>query len=154
MKLLKVSLFLLVFVVASCLYNDDEVFIVPKYFTGYIIVIYNQEHGAPKEYNDGRRLYEIPYNGILKTQFPSYSGLTRMPEFYVDEITSVARMRYVHTYGLIPQDTVVAFGGPVGVQYIDNEAVRYAIHYIGNRAQIDSAQSTIEKFDLSQLVRK
>jgi len=54
---------------------EDEVFVLPNDFEGCVIVLFGEENGEPKEYNDnGDRVYRIPKNGVLKTQFKHKEG--------------------------------------------------------------------------------
>ena len=54
---------------------EDEVFVLPNDFEGCVIVLFEEENGNPKEYNqEGDRVYYIPDNGILKTQFKNEEG--------------------------------------------------------------------------------
>jgi hypothetical protein len=49
--------------------GEQEIIIVPRNFKGYVIIIHNQKDGMPTKYEGNKRVYEIPKNGILKTQF-------------------------------------------------------------------------------------
>jgi len=78
---------------SSCQRAEPETYLIPANFTGRVQIIFNQ-NGAPykyrNEYNrdtiytpkmgelakyeNGRRVYEIPSNGVLLTQFKSNDG--------------------------------------------------------------------------------
>lgn len=54
---------------------EDELHILPNTFEGCVIILFNEPNGEAKEYNeDGDRVYRIPKNGILKTQFKHEEG--------------------------------------------------------------------------------
>jgi len=61
---------------------SDDIFIIPEDFKGTIAVIYGQENGTEKEYENGKRLYRIPQNGILKTQFELKGETANFGEYY------------------------------------------------------------------------
>jgi len=61
---------------------SDDIFIMTADFKGTIAVIYGQENGTEKEYENGKRLYRIPQNGILKTQFELKGETANFGEYY------------------------------------------------------------------------
>ncbi len=63
---------------------EPETYLLPKGFTGRATVIFNQKNGLPIKYENGRRVYEIPANGILLTQFKDEYGIVNHQYFYVD----------------------------------------------------------------------
>jgi len=66
----------------SCGNADPAVYFIPKKFEGVFSVVYSQRKGNPKEYQYGRRVYRIPSNGILLTQF-GFQGGNRQDLFLV-----------------------------------------------------------------------
>jgi hypothetical protein len=72
---------------------EPETYLIPKGYRGPLIVIYNQDGksipltngfdkglytkalGSPIQYENGRRLYQMPTNGVLLTQFRWQIGL-------------------------------------------------------------------------------
>ena len=63
---------------------EPETYLLPKGFTGRATVIFNQKPGAPIKNENGRRVYEIPANGILLTQFKDEYGIVNHKYYYVD----------------------------------------------------------------------
>lgn len=61
---------------------DNEIHLLPKGFTGIVIIRFNAENGKEKRYEDGDRVYEIPANGILDTKFDYNEGVSDYPKFY------------------------------------------------------------------------
>ncbi|MEW6774623.1 MAG: hypothetical protein AB1304_11605 [Bacteroidota bacterium] len=138
----------------SCATGEDEIVIVPKNYTGYIVIIYDQKQGAEPKYEGKKRLYEIPANGILKTQFTDNPEWTHFPEFYYEKISPENKIRYTPEPKNIHVDTVIAYGGIAGAINKDlegKEVVRYVVYYIGNSAQIDTAYETMKKLDILKL---
>lgn len=63
------------FLISCSKSREKEKHIIPKELIGsQIIINYNQEKGEKKKYENGRRVYEIPSNGILNTKFKPNFG--------------------------------------------------------------------------------
>jgi len=63
---------------------EKETFLFPENFRGAVYVIYDQKNGEPKAYEHKRRLYKIPDNGILFTQFKAEYGRIDHEYYFVD----------------------------------------------------------------------
>lgn len=138
----------------GCDNAEDAIFIVPKDYTGYVVVVYNQTKGIETKYEGKKRVYEIPPNGILKTQFSNNSGWTNFPEFYYEKIAPENKIPFTAEPEDIPVDKIVAYGGTaIGANkdYEGKEVVRYVLYYIGNNAQIDAAYEAAEKLDIVKI---
>jgi hypothetical protein len=71
------------FIFQGCLQNaEDSIFLVTEGFEGNIIIVFHEKNGAKPEYQNGVRVYRIPKNGVLKTQFTPNYGTRRMDQFY------------------------------------------------------------------------
>jgi len=54
---------------------ENEIFILPNTYYGNVIILYGEENGSSKKYDEeGNRVYEIPNDGILKTKFEQEIG--------------------------------------------------------------------------------
>jgi hypothetical protein len=102
-KLGSMNVFFLITILMSSLgcnkYPEPETYLIPKGFTGRIDVILDQANGLPKKYENGRRVYEIPSNGILLTQFKDEYGIVNRQYFYVDSVGkrfSIPIYKYEH----------------------------------------------------------
>jgi hypothetical protein len=62
------SLFVIVMLI-SCRNPEPADFLIPKGYLGRVAVVFEQKGGEKPKYLNGRRIYEIPSNGILLTQF-------------------------------------------------------------------------------------
>lgn len=134
--------------------KDGEVFILPKDYTGYVVIIYNQKSGASEKLENGKIILEIPQDGILKIQGDADYEWKVFPEFYYENVSSVNKIPFKAEPENLPKDTVVAYGGVSGGANKDlqgKEVVRYRFYYIGNNAQIDSAYARAEKLDILSL---
>jgi len=138
----------------SCNTAEDSIFILSKNFIGYIVVIHDQKSGTKPKYKGKKRVYEIPQNGILKTQFSNNSGWTNFPLFYYERIAPENKIPFTVEPKGIPKDKVVVYGGTAGVAnkgHEGKEVVRYVLYYVGNNNQIDTAYEAAEKLDILKL---
>ena len=67
---------------------EPETYLIPKGFTGRVDVIFNQKTGVPSKYENGRRIYMIPNNGILLSQFNDEYGIVNRKYYYVDSVNN------------------------------------------------------------------
>ncbi len=63
---------------------EPETYLLPNGFTGRVNIIFNQKEGSEKKYEDGRRVYEIPSDGILLSQFTINDGFMDRKYYSVD----------------------------------------------------------------------
>ena len=91
MKHLFVFIFIL-FIIAGCKKStpcEKEIYLLPEYFWGTMIVYFDQPDGLEIEYEDDARVYHIPPSGYLKTKFLKNGGCMnndRLQFFYVDSL--------------------------------------------------------------------
>jgi len=131
----------------SCNRVEDQIFILPKNYTGYILVIYNQPLlGEEIKYKRGKRVYEIPANGILKTQFTSQIGLFNS-EFYYGKVASENRIPYRFANEDKPIDSIIVCGGSRGTQ----GKVVYDLYDVGTREQRKQANKLAEMLGIESL---
>jgi hypothetical protein len=102
-KTLPKILILIIFAfTASCNLGEDETYILPRNYTGPVIVLFNQSTGKPEKYNKGKRIYEIDKNGILKTQFKFQEGFRDVNYKYSNGKT----VRYLWPSDKVWSDTI------------------------------------------------
>ncbi|HEX8529388.1 MAG TPA: hypothetical protein VF646_05175, partial [Cytophagales bacterium] len=53
---------------------EPETILVPKGYEGVVVVIFDQQEGAPAKYEGKDRVYEIPEDGVLLTRFAWDTG--------------------------------------------------------------------------------
>ena len=59
----------------ACKQAENELYLIPDGFEGAVIILMDEPDGQPKEYNErGYRIYNIPTEGVLKTQFKMEDG--------------------------------------------------------------------------------
>ncbi len=140
----------------SCNSGDKEVLILPKNYSGYIVIIYNQENGVPAKYKDGKRIYEIPPDGILKTQFKGNYGLREFTEYYFEQANPNNKIPSYAEFNKIPPNVIVGLIGANGnanKDYEGKQTVEYSLYYIGTKADIEKAMEQAEKLDIVSLVQ-
>ncbi|QHT66346.1 hypothetical protein GXP67_06580 [Rhodocytophaga rosea] len=64
---------------------EPEAILIPKGYEGEVIIIFDQKEGAPIKYEGKERIYEIPDNGVLVTQFAWTTGFTDRKFYYVSQ---------------------------------------------------------------------
>lgn len=50
---------------------EPEIHLLPAGFTGQVVILYDVADGAEAKREQGRRVYEIPASGVLRSQFPA-----------------------------------------------------------------------------------
>lgn len=83
----------MLFFITGCLNGSEkEVHIIPDGYIGTVKIIYAQPNGIPEEYDSlRRRIYRIPFDGILNTQFIKNPGCFSLKDrifYYVDSTDS------------------------------------------------------------------
>ena len=150
----RLLLLLPIFLLLGChTRGEQEIIIVPKGYSGYILILFNQKSGIAPKYVGEKRVYEVPSNGILKTQFAGNYGWREFPEYYYDKIAPENKLS---SYALItkaPKDTIVGFMGSSGTvkkKAGDKEWIEFMEFYVGTNDQIKQAQEQIDKFDIGK----
>lgn len=143
-------LFLILF--AACNSGEEEVYILPKNYVGVVYIIFNQKSGAQPKFEAKKRVYEIPPNGILKTQFGINEGWHEIPEYYYADEGKRIPISYQIENQKIETDKLQVCCLQNGKSYKDNnEAVQYQRFFIGTKQQIDSLYEFEQKRDVSKL---
>lgn len=74
---------LIVIFLSSCFRGEKEVFLIPEGFEGPVIVMVNESTGLPIKREEKKRIYEIPSDGVLYTQFDNQEKYINIKYFYV-----------------------------------------------------------------------
>lgn len=67
---------------------SNDIFLIPQDYRGQVLILYGQENGQPKEFEKLWRVYRIPENGTLKTQFKlkgNYINNSGSKYYFVDK---------------------------------------------------------------------
>lgn len=150
---MRITWLLSIIVLIGCNNAEREVVIVPNNYVGQIVIVYNQPNGAGPIYEDGKRIYKIPLNGILKTQFSPNPGWIGLPEFYYDKISSVNKIVYQPNPRDLPINEIVAHGGSAGSFRRTKGDIKFLCYYIGNKKQIDSTYQATQTLDINKFIQ-
>lgn len=60
----------------------QSLYLLPNHFVGNVLLVFDQPAGAPPEYRGSARLYRIPANGVLRTQFKPNYGMHQPDHYY------------------------------------------------------------------------
>ena len=150
--------FILFLMLNSCSVNgEQEIIIVPKNFKGYIIIIFNQKNAMPPKYEGGKRVYEIPQSGILKTQFKPNDGWQKFPEYFYEKIAPENKFPSFAEIKKVPVDKIVGLmgaGGSMRKNDYNKDRFIFTQFYIGTKSDIGQAQEQTEKVDFIPSILK
>jgi len=155
MKAIALFSILLTFGMIGCNFaGEQEVIIVPRDFKGYIIVFLNERNGTPPKYSGTKRVYDVPQNGVLKTQFKYNDGWRELPEYYYDKIAPENKLKSYAVIENVPIDTVVGFmgaGGTIKKSEHSDDRLEFSLFFIGTKSEIEEAKEKVEKLDFVKL---
>lgn len=138
---------------------ERETFLFPENFRGAVYIIYNQKNGEPKAYEKKRRIYKIPDNGILFTQFKAEYGRIDHQYFFVDrngqrtEFVTKEKWTSVKPAHESARDSAAVFGRIAGTMSGSSLTKSTPFHFknffVGtyNRANQAKALLSFEKID-------
>jgi hypothetical protein len=141
----------------GCARTEPEIVIVPRGYTGYVTVIFGQKAGSEASYQDGWRVYVIPQNGVLLTQFAHNVGWGEWPKFYYENTSPENKIRGSIALEDVPLDTVRGMAGPSGSVLVRADPEEYVIfsqYFIGTRPQIEKAREAAVKVDIISSVKE
>ena len=69
------------------IYNttEPETFLIPENYRGQVFIMFNEKCGNEIKYEEDRRVYEIPNDGILMTKFEDEQGFINQEFYLVDK---------------------------------------------------------------------
>ena len=65
---------------------EPEIYLIPESFTGKVNIIFNRKEGNEKKYQGENRVYEIPSDGVLLTQFTTNDGFINRRYYYKNQL--------------------------------------------------------------------
>ena len=134
----------------GCSAGEEEIYLLPKGYVGVVYIIFEQKTGKQPKYADGARVYEIPADGVLKTQFGFNDGWLDIPKFYYIDGQKRIPIFYQIENKDIKVDTLQVCCIQTGNSYKgSNEAVQYERFFIGTKQQIDSVYEIEQSKDIS-----
>lgn len=125
-----------------------ERYLIPRGYTGPVVVIFNKPNGQPQKFEKGTRIYEIPQNGILLTQFMLNDGIIPkdgLQFFYVNNVGSMESILWHPPKGSSTSDVQILFlrVGHAGENY-------YKAFVVGRKSNKDSLFTALEGLDISK----
>lgn len=138
-----VLIFSLLQFVTACKQPEPETYLIPYGFKGKVNVIFNQSGGAAVKHENGRRVYEIPLNGILLTQFKDEEGIVNHEYYYADAAgkrTPLEIFSDKHKDKAAAEVTGVFRDGTIGVygNSTDPKSLSYQEFYVTNGREFES----------------
>jgi len=139
-------------VMCCCELAEPEIHLIPEGYVGNVVIVLGASDGSPPEYEGGSRIYRVPANGILRTQFLTNHGWGSPRFFYLDQ-SSGARRKIAGPPVSTVDDTVEnrndpetgihrpvsgAIGAPMG-DSISSEApcaVKFLQYFVGTKAAL------------------
>jgi hypothetical protein len=100
MKILFVPL--LVLVTLSCFSfqeSKESICLIPKDYTGSVFIIFDQPDGIVPEIENGRYIYRIPKDGVLRTTVQPNYRIKENDYYYVDEQGNRTKLDYLYPGG-------------------------------------------------------
>lgn len=134
--------------------SEPELFLVPDNYQGVVIVLFNQPNGEHEKYIDGRRLFDIPQNGILATRFSRTThGKLNQVYYYKDKNGNRKTEIQPYFFGQVDEAKNYVMNGVYGNFTNDLDSinrnkypVQYRIFTIGKIKDKDSLQMLSERF--------
>lgn len=80
-------------------YPRNGIYLIPKGYTGDVIILFNQPDGVVPEVENGLYVYKMPENGILKVKIKGYAGIVNKSYYYVDENNERQEIKYLRITG-------------------------------------------------------
>ena len=147
----------LLYLLSSCERGEHEIIVVPENYKGHFVVIFNVKTGKPRKYSGKTRIYEIPSNGILKTQFTGNYGWRGLTEFYRGSVSADNQLPSFAEINRVPTNMIVGLIGPIGTQRkdtISDDSFEIAEFYVGTKIEIDSLLKFTEIIDVSKIAEQ
>jgi hypothetical protein len=116
-------LFLLMILFTNCRQKTEkEIYFLPYGFTGRVVVFFNQSEGESMKHDHDFRVYEIPKNGILKSQFNVNGGLFKdvnneQKFYWRDNATGKIARLLVNESEFVDSNTFQIFWYKTGITY-------------------------------------
>ncbi|MBW0176593.1 hypothetical protein [Sediminibacterium sp.] len=134
----------------------EEVFVLPRNFKGIVLIAYDQKDGMEDIKEDGKLVYKIPVNGILKLKRKEVTTLFKSWYFIENENGN----RTVLNYCFPPCEEmrketakIFAFGGGNRIFFDEQLELKTSIFLVGTATDIDSLNKVYEKINAIELLK-
>ncbi|MES2766550.1 MAG: hypothetical protein V4642_11810 [Bacteroidota bacterium] len=146
----------LAFGVISCLFvhcanrAENCIYLIPKGFTGNVVIVFGQKNGEQIEYKNEKRLYRIPENGVLKTKFQKKYGIANMYFLRESSLKENDTIKYMNPadWNNIKLDSskIAVWNLQSGNKLIGKEKVHFELLTIGQIKKSDSISNLRSNF--------
>lgn len=136
----------------SCRKVTYETILIPEGYRGDVIIIFNQKGKEKRKFEGKHKVYEIPNDGILLTEFKDEGkGFAYVDYFYID---SLGDRKKLEKYSIRNQEHegLGIYGGTIGV--LGSNELPFYLFYVGNKSDYlnqDNLQAENELFDKIKL---
>lgn len=79
--------------------STDGIYLIPKGYTGDVIILFNQPDGVTPDVESGLYVYKVPEDGILKVQTRGVTGIVNNSYYYVGEGNERQKIEYLRVTG-------------------------------------------------------
>lgn len=144
MKISKSLLVLVALCFFGCQKQYESIRLIPKGFQGVITIIYKVKSGKICPEEKGAIIYEIPSNGILKTQREVFFGNQEHEFFYVDSSGNREPLPYLKDWNKIDKNSeqVVCFSEEIWDSNLTIDGkkgeYKYTVFLVGSINKSDS----------------
>ena len=80
-------------------YPRNGIYLIPKGFTGAVIILFERPDGVELLVEDGLYVYRIPNDGLLKVKGKGYTGMVNLSYYYVDDEGRREQLKYLRITG-------------------------------------------------------
>lgn len=140
MKINNITILLIILLfLPSCrntkLSMESEKFVIQKKFEGIVVVFYANPKGVSPIVENGKYIYFVPNNGILKVKDSLNEDISQIEFYYTNEAYSLP---YIFDYTNIKNDSIYVFKGEVGRHYEKGEIINYKSFIVSSKVHSDS----------------
>ena len=146
----------------GCRHPEPETYFIPKGMIGRVNIIFDQLKGESPKYENGRRVYRVPANGILLTKFKAEDGYINHQYFFTNQNGSKKLLKifqYEHnkdgTIKWIISDSSevgIFLDGTTGVY--GNGNIKFQEFIVSNFSTLDSFYKTKYRDDFNKEVQR
>ena len=87
----------------------ESICLIQKGFTGPVFIVFDQKNGSAPDLENGRHVYKIPVDGILKTTVKGNFDIQENEFFYIDSQGMRTKIEYLNPSGGAWKDEKYSF---------------------------------------------
>jgi hypothetical protein len=130
-------------------------YVLPKGYTGWVLIIFNQPNGQRTKYENGKRVYEIPEDGILRTQFaPNRDWHLPNKFFYTENGKMIEIPEFDYKDLKIDSIQACCLSSGKTAKTPNDNWIEFDDFYVGTKTQIDEASKKANKTKIADLIAR